>query len=123
MGDFTNRPGITRRRSLNRFVLIFPSPFSQANFPATPVRQQTETTIPADILLVSGTCIVNEAMLSGESTPLLKESIQLLEGDENLDVDGGHKSAVLFSGTKVLQAGSGGGKSFIYIGDSLILIF
>jgi cation-transporting ATPase 13A1 len=70
------------------------------------VRQQTETTIPADILLISGTCIVNEAMLSGESTPLLKESIQLLEGDENLDVDGQHKGAVLFSGTKVLQAGT-----------------
>jgi manganese-transporting P-type ATPase len=68
------------------------------------VRQQMETTIPADILLINGTCIVNEAMLSGESTPLLKESIQVLEGDENLDVDGAHKSAVLFSGTKVLQA-------------------
>lgn len=71
------------------------------------VRQQTETTMPADILLVSGTCIVNEAMLSGESTPLLKESIQLLDGSENLDVDGAHKSAVLFSGTKVLQSGAG----------------
>ncbi|KZP27754.1 hypothetical protein FIBSPDRAFT_780640 [Athelia psychrophila] len=70
-------------------------------------RLQTETTVPADILLVSGTCIVNEAMLSGESTPLLKESIQLLEGAENLDVDGAHKSAVLFSGTKVLQSGAG----------------
>ena len=73
----------------------------------TPVRQQTQTTIPADILLISGTCIVNEVMLSGESTPLLKESIQLLEGKENSDVDGLHKGAVLFSGTKVLQAGSG----------------
>ena len=43
-------------------------------------------------------------MLSGESTPLLKESIQLLESKDNLDVDGAHKNAVLFSGTKVLQA-------------------
>lgn len=73
------------------------------------VRQQTETAIPADILLIKGTCIVNEAMLSGESTPLLKESIELLEGHESLDVDGAHKNAVLFSGTKVLQSGSGGG--------------
>ncbi len=72
------------------------------------VRQQTETTVPADILLVAGTCIVNEAMLSGESTPLLKESIELLEGDEKLDVDSTHKNAVLFSGTKVLQARAGG---------------
>lgn len=43
-------------------------------------------------------------MLSGESTPLLKESIQLLEGNEPLDVDGLHKNAALFSGTKILQA-------------------
>ena len=71
-------------------------------------RQQTETNIPADILLVRGTCIMNEAMLSGESTPLLKESIALLDQQEGLDVDGAHKNAVLFSGTKLLQATNGG---------------
>lgn len=69
-------------------------------------RQPTETTVPADILLVKGTCIVNEAMLSGESTPLLKESIELLDGSEKLDADVAHKNAMLFSGTKVLQARS-----------------
>ncbi len=72
------------------------------------VRQQTETNVPGDVLLIRGTCIVNEAMLSGESTPLLKESIELLEGSETLDVDSIHRNAVLFSGTKVLQARSGG---------------
>jgi len=69
-------------------------------------RQQSQATVPADVLLIDGMCIVNEAMLSGESTPLLKESIQLLNGSENLDVDETHKSAVLFSGTKILQAGT-----------------
>ncbi|KAH9975290.1 ATPase [Lactifluus volemus] len=67
-----------------------------------------ETNIPADILLVQGTCIVNEAMLSGESTPLLKESIELLDPSEMLDADGQHKNAVLFSGTKLLQGSNGG---------------
>ncbi|KAG1737485.1 uncharacterized protein EDB91DRAFT_1083017 [Suillus paluster] len=66
--------------------------------------QQSETVVPADILLVQGTCIVDNAMLSGESTPLLKESIQLLDSKDKLDVDSAHKNAVLFSGTKVLQA-------------------
>ena len=51
---------------------------------------------------------MNEAMLSGESTPLLKESIELSDGSETLDVDSTHKNAVLFSGTKVLQARAGG---------------
>jgi len=114
MGYSTDGPGVTGRRSLDR--LVPPSPPHSYSLTSPPiVRQQTETTIPADILLVSGTCIVNEAMLSGESTPLLKESIQLLEGNENLDVDGLHKSAVLFSGTKVLQAGSGSGRYWLFI--------
>lgn len=72
------------------------------------VRQQAETTVPADILLIHGSCIVNEAMLSGESTPLLKESIELLDGSDKLDADVTHKNQMLFSGTKVLQARSGG---------------
>jgi cation-transporting ATPase 13A1 len=68
------------------------------------VPQQTETSVPADILLINGGAIVNEAMLSGESTPLLKESIQLLDPSEKLDIDGVHKNYILFSGTKILQA-------------------
>ncbi|KAG1793293.1 uncharacterized protein HD556DRAFT_1209613, partial [Suillus plorans] len=60
--------------------------------------------IPANILLVQGTCIFNEAMLLGEYTPLLKESIQLPNSRDRLDVGSAHRNAVLFSGTKVLQA-------------------
>ena len=61
--------------------------------------------IPADLLLLHGTVIVNEAMLSGESTPLLKESIELQDQNMKLSIeDGGiHKNCVLFSGTKALQ--------------------
>ena len=73
-------------------------------------RQQNHkegTTVPADLLLLRGTCIVNEAMLSGESTPLLKESIELFEGSERLDIDGTHKNSTLFGGTKVLQSSNG----------------
>jgi cation-transporting ATPase 13A1 len=47
-------------------------------------------------------------MLSGESTPLLKESIELLDSSDKLDADGQHKNAVLFSGTKLLQGSNGG---------------
>jgi len=72
------------------------------------VRAQTDTSIPGDLLLLRGTCIVNEAVLSGESTPLLKESIELRETDEWLDIDGMTNGSVLFSGTRVLQAGGGG---------------
>ena len=46
---------------------------------------------------------MNEAMLSGESTPLLKESIELREGSDILDMNGSDRNNVLFSGTKALQ--------------------
>jgi cation-transporting ATPase 13A1 len=81
---------------------------------------QSETNIPADVLLIQGTCIVNEAMLSGESTPLLKESIELLDANDKLDADGQHKNTVLFSGTKLLQGSNGG----VYISAlPFVLIF
>ena len=51
--------------------------------------------------------IVDDAMLLGQSTPLLKESIELWEADARLDVDGTHQNAVLFRGTKVLQSNLG----------------
>ena len=42
-------------------------------------------------------------MLSGESTPLLKESVALRPAHETLDVAGLDKNSCLYGGTKVLQ--------------------
>ncbi|KAL1411623.1 putative cation-transporting ATPase 1 [Vanrija albida] len=67
------------------------------------LRTKPDSGIPCDLLLLRGTAIVNEAMLSGESTPLLKESIELREGTDRLDINGADRNSVLFSGTKALQ--------------------
>lgn len=67
-------------------------------------RTNEDSGLPCDMLLVQGTCIVNEAMLSGESTPLLKESIELRQDAELLDIQGADRNSVLFGGTKVLQS-------------------
>lgn len=67
------------------------------------VRTAEDSALPCDLILVDGTCIVNEAMLSGESTPLLKESIRLRPGNEELQIEGTDKISVLHGGTKVLQ--------------------
>jgi cation-transporting ATPase 13A1 len=67
------------------------------------VRSGEESAVPCDVLILSGNCIVNEAMLSGESTPLLKESIRLREGQDELDLNGVDKNHTLHGGTKVLQ--------------------
>ncbi|KAM1023570.1 hypothetical protein ACFX2A_045427 [Malus domestica] len=58
--------------------------------------------VPADMLLLAGNAIVNEAILTGESTPQWKVSIMARGTEEKLSAkrDKGH---VLFGGTKILQ--------------------
>ena len=66
-------------------------------------RTKDDSGVACDMLMVEGTAIVNEAMLSGESTPLLKDSVQLRPGDAPIDPEGLDKNAFLYGGTKVLQ--------------------
>lgn len=70
-------------------------------------RTKEDSGVACDMLLVEGTAIVNEAMLSGESTPVLKDSIQLRPGDARIEPEGLDKNAFLYGGTKVLQVAHG----------------
>ena len=66
-------------------------------------RTKEDGGVACDILLVEGTAIVNEAMLTGESTPVLKDSVQLRPSDAHIEPEGMDKNAMLSGGTKVLQ--------------------
>lgn len=66
-------------------------------------RTKEDSGVACDMLLVEGSVIVNEAMLSGESTPLLKDSIRLRPADARLEPEALDKTAFLYGGTKVLQ--------------------
>ncbi|WOL01814.1 putative manganese-transporting ATPase PDR2 [Canna indica] len=61
-----------------------------------------DKTVPADMLLLAGNAIANEAILTGESTPQWKVSIsgQNLEAKLSIKRDKNH---ILFGGTKILQ--------------------
>lgn len=66
-------------------------------------RTREDSAIPCDILITGGSAIVNEAMLSGESTPLLKEGLEQRNGTDRLDDQGEDRLHMLFGGTKALQ--------------------
>ncbi|PWN18493.1 putative SPF1-P-type ATPase [Microstroma glucosiphilum] len=85
-------------------------------------RTKEDLATPCDLLLLGGTAIVNEAMLSGESTPLLKESIELREGSDKLDVNGTDRNSVVFGGTKVLQTTSAGAAEYssVYTQEGMV---
>ncbi|ESZ93822.1 cation-transporting ATPase 4 [Sclerotinia borealis F-4128] len=70
-------------------------------------RTKEDSGVACDMVLVEGSVIVNEAMLSGESTPLLKDSVQLRPADAVLEPEGLDKNAFLYGGTKVLQVTHG----------------
>ncbi len=57
--------------------------------------------VPADLLLLSGSCIATEALLTGESAPQWKSAAPSA-GDEVLSMKR-HRQHVVFGGTKVVQ--------------------
>jgi len=56
---------------------------------------------PCDIVLLSGQCIVNESMLTGESIPVVKTEIA--PASDDVYSYSAHKNHTIFSGTIVLQ--------------------
>jgi cation-transporting ATPase 13A2 len=62
---------------------------------------------PCDLILMSGTVIVNEVMLTGESTPIIKTGVPNTTNCFDPSVD---KKYILFAGTKIIQKRSTGGR-------------
>ncbi|CCK71358.1 putative acid anhydride hydrolase KNAG_0G03010 [Huiozyma naganishii CBS 8797] len=68
------------------------------------------TVLPCDCILLTGDCIVNESMLTGESVPVPKAPatedtmFQLLEDFQNTQISSFVSKSFLFNGTKIIRA-------------------
>jgi manganese-transporting P-type ATPase len=78
---------------------------------SVPRSHDPEDVVPCDLLILGGTVVVNEAMLTGESVPLMKEGampLQTADLNRPLAIKDADKNHVLFGGTRVLTHTSPG---------------
>ena len=66
---------------------------------------QDRMVMPVDALIVKGSAVANEAVLTGES--VAQSKVALEPEDDNLDMQGRHRSSVLFAGTSILHCPAG----------------
>jgi len=55
--------------------------------------------VPADLLLLRGSAVVDEALLTGESIPQRKNALDMSSSSARLDMVEDHKQSILFAGT------------------------
>jgi len=60
--------------------------------------------VPCDCVLLHGDAVLNEATLTGESVPQMKDALHVAQGQEDipLSIDGGHRVHMMFSGTQII---------------------
>uniref|UniRef100_A0A8C4V611 Cation-transporting ATPase n=1 Tax=Falco tinnunculus TaxID=100819 RepID=A0A8C4V611_FALTI len=69
------------------------------------VLKEGKTLLPCDAILISGQCVVNESMLTGESTPVTKTHLPQADNIKpwRMHCAEDYKKHVLFCGTEVIQ--------------------
>eukprot|EP00930_Biecheleria_cincta_P017486 TRINITY_DN13893_c0_g1_i1.p1 TRINITY_DN13893_c0_g1~~TRINITY_DN13893_c0_g1_i1.p1 ORF type:complete len:1361 (+),score=242.90 TRINITY_DN13893_c0_g1_i1:164-4246(+) len=80
-----------------------PDASSDSKLASKEVLEENTGVVPCDCVLLHGDAVVNEATLTGESVPQMKDALQAAEG-QHLDIDGQHRIHMMFSGTQIIAA-------------------
>ncbi|KII62428.1 Manganese-transporting ATPase 13A1 [Thelohanellus kitauei] len=70
-------------------------------------REMHNKQFPCDLLVLHGSCVVDEAILTGESVPQIKESVETLEPKKQFCIESDGGLHVLFGGTTLLTVSPG----------------
>ena len=103
---------ISKKQSNASWILLPKAELVPGDYVSVSVNSAVGTPVPADIVILHGTAVCDEALLTGESVPQLKQALDTTTRDGNgdgettrLDLqDNLHKESILFGGTKLLVA-------------------
>ena len=104
---FLKKLKLMRKKGQERMELMQKKKNKDKEEPAKKEKKEKEPSpVTCDMLLLSGSIIVNESMLTGESVPQIKDSVTKLDylRDLNLDTKLKHKNSIIFAGTKVVKS-------------------
>ena len=84
------------------------APGAAAATPEKPVAADSGI-VPCDCVLLRGAAVVNEATLTGESVPQMKDALaaDAIRDNTKFDLNGAHRVHTLFAGTSLIAASAG----------------
>jgi cation-transporting ATPase 13A2 len=112
---FRSSSGSYRKNSSRPIEYVFNAVSSKDLVPGDIIEIDDGSILPCDIMLISGQCIVNEAMLTGESIPIVKTPIPNHGHANDLYSVNNHRNHTLYSGTQVVQTKLFGGTKVLGI--------
>jgi magnesium-transporting ATPase (P-type) len=86
---------------------------SSALVPGDVIIVPEDKVMPCDLVMLSGSCIVNESMLTGESVPVIKNCLTTTRDWYDPNVPDKSKKHTLYSGTKAIQTRSTDGSPVV----------
>jgi cation-transporting P-type ATPase 13A2 len=97
MAAYNCRVNVMRSADENRLEEVD----SSTLVPGDVIEIPSDVAMPCDLVLLTGSCIVNESMLTGESVPVIKSALPAQSNDEVYDPDTDMKYT-LYGGTRVI---------------------